>query len=124
MEGAPAVTRRETIEKAILGAYTTLPEGLSQLEEVAYIADEVDQLLGLTENQPRPPAEQDGLDPAAIMVEHRGNEIEGCGPDLFCIECDDVEWPCLPYRLAALALDLQGKVCPVPCARCDGHRRG
>lgn len=38
---------------------------------------------------------------AAVLVDHRGNEIEGCGPDLFCIECDDVEWPCLPYRLAA-----------------------
>lgn len=51
--------------------------------------------------------EQDGLDPAKLMRAHRRGEGG------FCRIPSCRSWPCLPYRLAALALDLQGKVARV-----------
>lgn len=39
------------------------------------------------------------LDPEAIMAEHRSDEHKDRP---LCIECNEaVDWPCLPYRLAA-----------------------
>lgn len=77
-------------------------------------------------------AEQDGLDLAGVMVEHRavpaytydhGKRVEALDeegqPFAWCAaDCQDEDgvseaWPCEKYRLAALALDLRGKVARV-----------
>jgi hypothetical protein len=55
---------------------------------------------------------QDGLDLAAVLAEH-----EGHGPNCLVRPAWDLQSePCLPYRLAALALNLQGKVARVEAA--------
>lgn len=60
-------------------------------------------------------AEQDGLDPAKVQIEHEGHRQR----HRMCLMKHPEDSPndhCLPYRLAALALDLQGKVARVEAA--------
>ncbi len=52
-------------------------------------------------------AEQDGLDLARVKAAHAKHG------DVCSWRADREELHCLPYRLAALALDLQGKVARV-----------
>ena len=48
-------TRREVIAEALMGAEDTMPDGLSPMQQIEYLAEEVDNLLGLHEGQPTPP---------------------------------------------------------------------
>ena len=67
--------------------------------------------------------EQDDLDLAAVLAEHAS--VHRPWGAVQCRECVVDEgyeagpspWPCLPYRLACLALDLQGKVTRVEALR-------
>lgn len=61
-------------------------------------------------------AGQDGLDLAKVQAEH---QYHRGGPDGGCVLTGrhNTTDRCLPYRLAALALDLQGKVARVEAAR-------
>ena len=65
----------------------------------------------------------DGLDLAAVKGRHEGPH--------YCLRSDDwserviaAEGPCLPYRLASLALDLHSKVARVQAERDGWQERG
>lgn len=55
-------------------------------------------------------AGQDGLDPAKMMRDHARSHWCTPDPAKAAVWVNAPDQGCLPYRLAALALDLQGKV--------------